>query len=124
MPDQALDATERFGEGEDPRAFGEPFGPLYGAQLDRDHAAEPLHLAAGKLVLGVRRQPRIVDALDLGVLGEPLGDATAVGVVLPHAQCERLGSPEREPTVERSRYRAHRVLHDANGRRIAEWLAQ
>src|SRR5437762_14279388 len=97
MPDQALDATERFGEGEDPRAFGEPFGALYGAQLDRDHAAEPLHLAAGKLVLGLRRQPRIVGALDLGVLGEPLGDATAVRGPRAHAHCARRPPPAAAP---------------------------
>src|SRR2546422_3542354 len=89
MPDQALHAPERFGERKDAGVLRESLGPLHGPELDRNHAAEPLHLPAGKLVLGVGWQPRVVDPLDLGMFREPLGDATAVGVVLPHPQRDR-----------------------------------
>src|SRR2546426_8233444 len=63
MPDQALDAAERFGERKDAGVLREPLGSLDRPELDRDHAAEPLHLPAGQLVLGVGWQPRIVDPL-------------------------------------------------------------
>src|SRR5436189_6147975 len=113
MPYQALDAAERLGERKDAGVLRESLGPLHGPELDRDHAAEPLHLPAGQLVLGVGWQSRIVDPLDLGMFREPLGDAATVGVVLPHAQRPRLGTPHREPAVERSRYRPPPVPPDA-----------
>src|SRR2546430_10038673 len=34
--------------------------PLQAPELQADHAAKPLHLAAGELVLRVRRQARVV----------------------------------------------------------------
>src|SRR2546422_3920019 len=92
MPDQALHAPERFGERKDAGVLRESLGPLHGPELDRNHAAEPLHLPAGKLVLGVGWQPRVVDPLDLGMFREPLGDATAVGVVRSEEHTSELQS--------------------------------
>src|SRR3989475_3071064 len=100
MPDQALDAAERFGERKDAGVLREPLGSLDRPELDRDHAAEPLHLPAGQLVLGAGWQPRIVDPLDLGMFREPLGDAATVGVVLPHAQRQRLRSEEHTSELQ------------------------
>src|SRR5947209_1480151 len=67
----------------------------------------------GEVVLRVRRQARVIDALDPGVLGEPLGDAAPVGVVLAHAQRQRLGAAQGQPAVERARHRAGAVLEEA-----------
>ena len=45
------------------------------ADLERHDAAEAAHLAHGDGVLRVARQARVVDALDLRVRGEELGEA-------------------------------------------------
>src|SRR6059058_889183 len=46
------------------------------------------------------------------MLGQPLGDAAAVDVVLPHAKSEGLGAAQREPAVERPGHGARRVLDE------------
>ena len=121
MPDQALHSAQRLGEREDAGALDEAPRPLQAPELQTDHAPEPLHLAARELVLRVRRQAGVVNPLHLGMVREPLGDAAAVRVVLPHAERERLGAAQREPAVERPRHRARRVLDepDALGQVVA-----
>src|SRR5438034_2352088 len=53
MADEAPDAAQGLREGEQPGALDEARGALDRSQLDRDHAAEALHLAAGEVVLGM-----------------------------------------------------------------------
>ena len=47
------------------------------------------------------------------MLLQPFRDAAGVGVVLAHAQCQRLGAAQREPAVERTRHGARRILNEA-----------
>src|SRR4029077_6370838 len=75
MPDQAFDAAERFRERKDLGPPDEAPGNGCVAQLDADHPAEALHLTRRQVVLRMRTQSRIVDALDSGVLLEPFRDA-------------------------------------------------
>ena len=53
--DQALDAAERLGKPEDPRASDELDGSLLRLREEGDHAAEVAHLALRDLVAGVPR---------------------------------------------------------------------
>src|SRR5438552_7265821 len=81
MPDQAFDAAERFCERKDLGPPDEAPGNGGVAQLDADHPAETLHLTGRQVVLRVRTQSGVVDALDSGVLLQPLRDAAGVGIM-------------------------------------------
>src|SRR5437879_5596560 len=121
VPDQALHAAQRLGQREDPGALDEAPRPLQAPELQADHAAEPFHLAAGELVLRMRRQAGVIDPLHLGMVREPLGDAASVDVVLTHAEPPSLGAAQRQPAAERPRHAARRVLDepDALGQVVA-----
>src|SRR5438445_8995119 len=75
MADQAFYAAERFRERKDLGPPDEAPGNGRIAQLDADHPAEALHLTRRQVVLRMRPQSRIVDALDSGVLLQPFRDA-------------------------------------------------
>src|SRR5579883_403983 len=63
MLDQALDAAETLGQGEDLDALEEaPRRRQIAGELDRHHAAEALHLAARERVLRMGGKPGVVDA--------------------------------------------------------------
>ena len=113
MPDQALDAAQRFGQHEDPGLLHEPAGPFRVAEIEGDHPAESAHLPAGELVLRVRGQARIVDLRHPRLVGEPFGDPAAAGIVLPHAERQGLDPAERQPAVHRPRHPPGRVLNEA-----------
>ena len=55
-----------------------------------DGAAAVGQVLLGTLVVGARFEPRIVDPLDAGMLGEVLGDGQRVGGVALQAQVQRL----------------------------------
>ncbi len=70
MFDQALDAPQALGQREDLATLQEAFGIVEIAlEHGGHHPAESVHLALGKLVLGVARQSGIDHLLDLGMGG-------------------------------------------------------
>ena len=93
------------------------------AKLDRDHSPEPAHLPHGELVLRMVGESRVIDALHFGAVRQPLGDPTAVRVVLAHPQRERLGAAQREEAVHRARHRAGGVLEEGEplGQRVVAY---
>ena len=106
VADQALHAAERLGQREDPCRLDEAARPARRRRLERDHAAESAHLPAGELVLRMGRA-----APGSTPSGRPARSAShsatrpAVGVVLPHAQRQRLDAAERQPAVHRAGHR-------------------
>ena len=86
MTDQRLDTAETLGERAQTHAVEQPLGLRVGSQLEGDHRAKAGHLPLRKSVLGVGRQTRIVDALDLRMTVEPRGDLPSARVVALHAQ--------------------------------------
>ena len=86
---------------------------VHGAiQLERHHAAESRHLPLRDLVAGICRQSGEVHATDDAVRLEGARDRFRVVGVALHPQLERLEPPKREPTVERRRDRAGRILQE------------
>ena len=65
-------------------------------------------------MLGVRFEARIVYALHPRMLLEPVGDAAAIRIVLPHPHRERLGAARGEPAVERARNSAGGILNESD----------
>ena len=110
--EQALDAPEALGEGEDARGRREAPRRLDSVELERDHAAEAPHLPPRGLVAGVPGQPGTDDALHARVRGEPRGDRARVVAVALHPDGERLDAAEHEPAVERPGHGPH-VLEEA-----------
>ena len=64
-------------------------------------------------MLRVRRKSGIKDAAHLRVLREKAGDRAAVGVVLAHADGERLDAAQDEPGLERREDATGALLHEA-----------
>ena len=83
---------------------------LASADLERDHPAEPLHLAGGHLVARVPLEAGVVHGAHGRVAEEELDDALGVVAVLLHAQRERLEATQHEPRVERAGDGTDRVL--------------
>src|SRR6266513_2922919 len=113
--DQALDAAKALGESEEFAALEEPPGSLQPAlKHSRHHAAvAAVHLPGGKRVLRMAREPGINDALDAGMLFEPLRDLHRVLAMTFHPQCQRFDAAQGEEGVERARHAAQRVLQEA-----------
>src|SRR2546423_11686359 len=111
MIDQAFHASEAFGERKKMGVLEEAPGPgEISLQYDGDHSAERAHLFLRELVLRMLLQARIVNPLDLRFLLEPASDLEGILAVPFHPESERLQSPKREKTVERSGNRADGVL--------------
>jgi hypothetical protein len=77
---------------------------------ERHHAAEAGHLPGRDLVPGVLGQARVEHLRDPRVGDQEVDDARGVGAVPVHAHAEGLDAAQHEPRVERTGYRAHRVL--------------
>ncbi len=63
---------------------------VQGTYIEGEHGARALLLAAGNLVLRMRRQTGVEDLLDLGVRIEMARHGDTVGVVLEHANRQGL----------------------------------
>src|SRR4030081_873071 len=112
MLDEAFDAAQTLRQCEQTAALEHAARRLEApAQYRRDDAAETTrHLSLGERVLRMTRQPRVVHALDLGLLFEELRDGERIGAVSLHAQRQRLDAPQGQERIERSRHAAQRVL--------------
>src|SRR5436853_3124859 len=97
MTDQRLDASKRFSKRADPHPFQYAFGVFERTRFERNHSSESAHLTAGKLVLRMRFEPGIIDALDTRVFREKLGDDAAVFVVLLHSDYQRFCASQDQP---------------------------
>ncbi len=107
--DERLDATERLGQGEQPRALGDGDRPVRGAATvgaavgrdERDHPAEA----------------RVGDPLDVLAVAQELGDRRGIRPVPFDAQVERAQAAQHQEAVERAGHRPHRVLQEAQALR-------
>src|SRR5438105_7581212 len=81
-----------------------PHEPLGGArsarEFERHHTAEPIKKCARDLVVRVRGQSRVVDALDLLSLGAPLREPQRVFVLPTNADVECLQAALEQPAAE------------------------
>src|SRR5688572_11461442 len=59
-------------------------------RLERQHSTEPREQLSRARMIGMTRQPRVVHALDRGMLREELRDALRRRVLMPHTNRERL----------------------------------
>src|ERR1700693_5995827 len=112
MLDEAFDAAETLRQREQTAALERAARALEApAHYRRDATAETTgHLSLGERVLRMTRQPRVVHALDLGMLFEELRDGARLGAVPLHAQRQRLDAPQGQERIERARHGAHCVL--------------
>src|ERR1700719_2483758 len=112
MLDEALDAAQTLRQREQTAALERAARALEAAaHYRRDDTAETTgHLSPGERVLRMTRQPRVVHALDLGVLFEELRDGERIGAVSLHAQRQGLDAPQGQERIERARHAAHCVL--------------
>src|SRR6266550_6366482 len=110
--DQTLDAAERFGELEDPRARDERGGLLLRLGEERDHAAEVAHLLGSDRVARMSRQSGIQNLLDTRMALEKAGERMSVVAVLAHAYGQRLDPAKHEPAVQRPRDGPERLLQE------------
>lgn len=117
--DQALDAAEALGEGEDGGALAEALGGG-GAPPDAEaeHAAPHAvaMLSPGDGALRVRRQPRVVDGNDVRGGGQRGGHEGGVMRGFARAQVQRFEPPVREPAVEGGGNGADGVLEEGETR--------
>src|SRR5690606_404739 len=72
VADERLDAAERFREREEAGALDNLLCALERAELQADHAGKAAHLTLRQLVLGMRRQARVVNRLDAVVASQEL----------------------------------------------------
>src|SRR3546814_4472020 len=95
MLDQALDAAQALGQGEDLDPLEKPPG-LVEATLEEggDHAARRVHLLLGEDVLGMALQAGIDHLGHLGMTGEILGHRHGVAAMAFHAQRQSLQRSE------------------------------
>src|SRR3954465_2294661 len=113
MIHEAFHPTETFREREQMGVLEEaPRTGEIGFQNDCDHAAERAHLFLGEFMLRMLFEPRVVNLLDLRLLLEPARDLERVLTMALHPQGQRLQSPQRQETVERSGNGADRVLQE------------
>src|SRR5256885_5291206 len=112
MLDEALHAAQTLRQREQAAALERTARALEAAAQYRgdDTAETTRHLSPGKRVLRMTRQPRVVHALDLGMLLQELRDGERIGAVSLHAQRQGLDAPQGEERVEGPGYGAHRVL--------------
>src|SRR5213082_16222 len=112
MLDEALHAAQTLRQREQMAALEHAARALEpAAQYRGDDTAETTrHLSPGKRVLRVTRQPRVVHALDPGMLLQELRDGERIGAMSLHAQRQGLDAPQGEERVEGAGYGAHRVL--------------
>lgn len=73
------------------------------AHLDREHPAELPHLPPRQRMGGVAGQPRIMDDLDGGVLGQEFGDALGVDAVGAHPVGQRANAAQQPAVKGRGR---------------------
>src|SRR3954453_16636948 len=114
MLDQALDAAEALGEGEELAALEEAARCAKATLDHRGHhaAIAVVHLLRREQVLRMAGEPRINGALDLRMLLEPGGDVHRIAAMPLHAQRERLDAAQGEECIERARHAADRVLQE------------
>ncbi len=110
--DQAFDAAQAFGQGEQARAAGHLARSVNAAlDLERQHAAEAAdHLATSQFVLRMAFQARVVDVFHARVVFQEATHLQRVGGVLAHAHRQGLESAQHQPTVERPGHSTDRVL--------------
>src|SRR2546423_15252372 len=101
MLDEAFDAAQTLRQREQTAAPEHAARRLEApAQYRGDDTAETTrHLRPGERVLRMTRQPRVVHALDLGLLFQELRDGERIGAVSLHAQCEGLDAPQRQERI-------------------------
>ena len=116
VADQGFHATEALAQGEKAAIGCEGSDFLGGAvDFDRDHPAEPGHLALGYVVTGMIYETRIINAADERVAVEGLGDGARVFFVAQHAQLQGFQTAHGEPAVKRRWHGAGGVLQELDG---------
>ena len=113
MADQRFDAAEAFGEAEIRQAAREIERALRPrpSSIEGKHAAEAAHLAPRELVLRMRRQAGIVDALD--VVARLRGTRRSFG------RCARARACARRASWRRASSARHRAARERRRRRSA-----
>src|SRR5262249_4931436 len=90
----------------------EDLGLARAHDVEAEDGAIPTALkeASRETVLRMVWQARVMDPGQRLIVAEPSGDALGVFALLPHAQRERLQTPQREPRVEGADVRADVLL--------------
>jgi hypothetical protein len=109
--DEALNTAETLGECED-LGFAHHVGGLFEAcvHLEADHPAEVVHLRGREVVVRVRFEAGVVDAVHGLVVLQPVGECAGVLAVAVHPDREGLSASEDEEALVRAGSRAHAVL--------------
>src|SRR5262249_48748087 len=85
MTDERFDSAQAFREAEELRARQKAQCSFLAAlYADTDHASEIAHLLLGEFMAWMTGQSRIVDALHLRLLHQPIGQSTSVGAMAIH----------------------------------------
>src|SRR5690348_16235121 len=95
--DEGFDAAEAGGEIEETDAVAEAArGGDASLEIEREHGAEPGHLALRQFVIGMRRQARVMDAGDLGMFFQEFRDGHGGGALAFNADAESLDAADEE----------------------------
>src|SRR6266498_4358935 len=111
MRDQGFDSAEGLSQRAHAHSLQQACGVGQRPRFKRNHRSEAGHLAAGEFILRMILESRVEDFLDFFLRGEELSDLAAVAVVLQHADSKRFCAAQNQPTLERGKNRARRLLH-------------
>src|SRR5450830_1281004 len=112
--DQAFHAAQAFGQGKHFAAFQEAArASQVGIEVDRDDAAEAIHLALGQRMLRMRFQAWIKHLAHFFLLFQPLRQRQSALAVALHADGQGFYAAQSQEAVERAGDRAYRILQKA-----------
>ncbi|KAG1393767.1 hypothetical protein G6F59_014304 [Rhizopus arrhizus] len=115
MRDQALDATQRFGQGETTQSINERahrrMRIVAGTvrQLDRQHRAEAILLACGDGMARVIGQARVVHRANRRMLVQQGNDRGGIFLVHAQARIQRAQAAQGQERIERRAGQAQRI---------------
>ena len=112
--DESFDSAEAFGERAELDLIEEATRGVERSEIEGEHGAGAALLLAREFVVRVRRETRVVDLFHLWMRVEMARDGDAVGVVLQHADGERLDSARNEEAIHRRESGARGALDEIN----------
>ena len=106
---QAFDAAEALGEGNELEAAEHFDGEFWRLDLEGDHAAKARGLALVERVARMVGQSDVVDIDDSRLTLEPVGNLHGIFFLALDAKAERLDAAQQQPRVDRRQVRPFRL---------------
>src|SRR5258708_38690096 len=111
---QSFDAAETLRERAELDVIEEAARGIERAQVEGEHAARTFLLASSDFMMWMRGQAGVEDLADFGMRVEMARHGDAVGVVLQHANGERLDAARNEEAIHRRKSGSSRALKEIN----------